>query len=146
VLVVRFRETFRERMPEWALATGMVGWGLLTLASSHLFSQQPYFFPLLAIMRQDAWGTLVLGIGIVRLLFLVINGAWRPSAHIRAVGCALGTMLWASLFIAALNLTWLSPTTAIYAVLLALDMISLWFAAGDAKLADMSAKGKLRKV
>lgn len=144
MLVVRFRETFRERMPEWVQATGMLGWGLLVLASANLFQTQEFFRPLLAFMSQSAWGVSIMLIGIMRLTFLVINGAWRPSAHIRAIGCACGALLWGSLFISTLQLNWLTPTASIYAMLLGLDLISLWFSAGDAKLADLSARGKLK--
>lgn len=144
MLVVRFKETFRERMPEWVQAAGMFGWGLLALAAVGPFQDQSFFHPLLQIMSQLWWGISILVVGAIRLTFLVINGAWRPSAHIRALGCALGTMLWASLFVSSLSLTWLTPTTAIYAMLLSMDLMSLWFAAGDAKLADLSARSKVK--
>lgn len=146
MLIVRFKETFRERAPEWALATGMLGWGLLALCSPGLFQVQEFFHPLLMMMAQDVWGVLALSVGILRLVFLVINGAWRPSAHIRAIGCVLGSMLWGALFIAALSLGWLTPTAALYGILLGLDLLSLWFSAGDAKLADLSARSKLGNV
>lgn len=143
MLIVRFKETFRERMPEWVQATGMLMWGLMALAATGLFAAQTFFHPLLLMMSQSAWGAAAVIVGTLRLSFLVINGAWGPSAHIRAVGCVLGSMLWGALFISALNLEWLTPTTAIYAMLLGLDLLSLWFSAGDAKLADLSARGKL---
>lgn len=144
MLVVRFKETFRERMPEWVQAAGMMGWGLLVLASSGLFYTQEFFHPLLLIMGQMEWGLAALLVGTIRLIFLVINGAWRPSAHIRAAGCVLGTILWGSLLVSAFSLNWLTPTSSIYAMLLALDLLSLWFAAGDAKLADLAARSKLK--
>jgi len=143
VLIVRFKETFRERMSEWVQAPGMIGWGLATILSKNLFINQEFFHPLLLIMSQGSWGIAIMLTGIIRLIFLVINGAWRPSAHIRAVGCGLGSILWGSLLISALSLGWMTPTASIYAMLLMLDAISLWFAAGDAKLADLSARGKL---
>jgi len=143
MLIVRFKETFRERMSEWVQAPGMIGWGLATLLSPDLFQVQPNFAPLTLFMSQPSWGAAVMLVGIVRLIFLVINGAWRPSAHIRAIGCALGAILWGALLVGSLSLGWLSPTICIYTMLLVLDAISLWFAAGDAKLADLSAKGKL---
>lgn len=143
MIVARFRETFRERMPEWVQATGMLMWGLMALWATGLFQSQAFFAPLLLLMSQTAWGILAALVGVVRLSFLVINGAWRPSAHIRAIGCVLGSMLWGSLFISALSLDWLTPTVSVYAMLLGLDILSLWFSAGDAKLADLSARGKV---
>jgi hypothetical protein len=144
MIVVRFKETFRERSAEWAQATGMLCWGLLASAATGVFAAQEFFHPLLMIMSQGKWAALTIVIGLVRLIFLVINGAWGPSAHIRAIGCGLGCMLWGSLFVSALSLGWLTPTSAIYTILLGLDLLSLWFAAGDAKLADLSARGKLK--
>lgn len=135
-------------MPEWVQATGMLGWGILALASNSadLFHKQEFFHPMLQVMSQNHWGMAVALVGLIRLIFLVINGAWRPSAHIRAIGCALGVMLWGALFISALALQWLTPTTAAYAMLVGMDLLSLWFSAGDAKLADLAAKGKIKAV
>ena len=130
-------------MPEWIQAAGMLGWGLSALMSPGLFIDQEFFHPLLLIMSQTMWGILVLAIGVTRLVFLVINGVWRPSAHIRAIGCTAGTVLWGGLLVSALSLSWLTPTSSIYAMLLVSDILSLWFSAGDAKLADLSARGKL---
>jgi hypothetical protein len=144
MLIVRFKETFRQRMPEWVQSTGMLLWGLMTLASTNLFIRMEYFHPLLLLMDQVTWGTVAATVGTIRLIFLIINGAWRPSAHIRAIGCASGALLWGSLLISALSLPWLTPTAGIYAMLVILDLISLWFAAGDAKLADLSVRGKIR--
>lgn len=144
MIVVRFRETFRERMPEWVQATGMFLWGLMVLFSPGLFQSTVFFHPLLELVSQTGWGVLAVLVGIVRLSFLVINGAWRPSAHIRALGCVMGCLLWGSLLISALSLEWLTPTTSIYVMLLGLDLLSLWFSAGDAKLADLTAKGNVR--
>ena len=144
MLIIRFKETFRERVSEWLSATAMIAWGMLTIASPGLFAHQPFFKPLLNIMPQDAWGTAATFIGFLRIIFLVINGAWRPSAHIRAIGCVLGTMLWGSLFLSALAVGWVAPTAALSGALLGSDLISLWFTAGDAKLADLSVRSKLR--
>lgn len=145
MLVVRFKETFRERMPEWVQSFGMLFWGFLAIASEGLFEAYQFFHPLLTLMSQEAWGVFAIVVGTIRLSFLVINGAWRPSAHIRAVGCVLGCLLWGSLFISSLTLSWLTPVVAAYAMMLAYDLLSLWFAAGDAKLADLSARGELIK-
>jgi hypothetical protein len=142
MLIVRFKETFRERASEWVQAMGMLMWGMIAIFSPGLFAAQEFFHPLLEMMPQMGWGFLAFMVGLTRLIFLVINGAWRPSAHIRAVGCVMGVLLWGSLLISALSLGWLTPTTAIYTMLVLLDLLSLWFSAGDAKLADIAAKSK----
>jgi hypothetical protein len=137
----RFKETFRERMPEWVTSAGMLVWGLLAIFAVGLFEKMPLFHPLLLVMTQFKWGLITTSIGSIRLLFLVINGAWRPSAHVRAIGCGFGCMLWGSLTVSALQLDWILTTTAVYITLMAIEFFSLGFAAGDAKIADLSAKG-----
>jgi len=143
MLIVRFKETFRERMPEWIQSAAMFGWGLMCLNSPGLFTAREFFHPLLLLMDQSTWGILATLIGFIRLVFLVINGAWRPSAHIRAIGCGAGAMLWASLLISAISLEWLTTAVAVYGSLMTTDILSLYFSAGDAKLADLAARGKL---
>ena len=138
---IRFKETFRERMPEWVVSAGMLGWGLLAIFALGLFQRLDLFHPLLLVMPQLKWGIIAATTGLIRIIFLIINGAWRPSAHVRAIGCGLGCMLWGSLAVSSLQLHWLITTTALYVTLLALDFFSLGFAAGDAKLADLAAKG-----
>ena len=140
MLVLRFKETFRDRMPEWVQSVSMFAWGCVTLASTGLFEQIYFFNPLLLIMTQFQWACLAIFVGFVRLLFLFINGAWRPSAHIRAVGCVLGVLLWGSLLVSSISLPYLTPQLVTYSTALALEVFSLWFAAGDAKLADLLAK------
>lgn len=142
MIVVRFKETFRDRAIEWALATGLLAWGALCITAPGLFYNSEFFFPLLRIMEQAWWGFAAVTLGAARLISLVINGAWRPTAHLRAIGCVFGSMLWGTLFTATLGLGWLTPTTAIYATVLGLDLLALWFAAGDAKLADIQARKK----
>lgn len=144
MIVTRFQETFRARMAEWVQSVSMATWGAIVLASPGLFLEKKEFYePLLNIADQTNWGIYALCVGVIRFIFLIINGSWRPSAHMRAAGSIFSSMLWGALFIAALNLDWNIPASAIYGGLLVLDLVSLWFSAGDAKLADLSAKGKL---
>lgn len=140
MMLVRFKQTYRERAIEWWLSSGLAFWGLLVIASPQLFTWQPFFHPLLTITSQTVWGISALIVGLLRLTFLVINGAWRPSAHIRAIGCVFGCLVWGVLAMATLQLAWITPTFALYAILFVLDLQSLWFSAGDAKLADIAAR------
>ncbi len=146
-LMNRFIITFRERSSEWVSAIAMLFWGLLTFIASHsLFQEKEWFAPLLSIASQNVWAFLILLAGLIRVAFLIINGAWRPSAHIRALGSISGIILWSALLMASISLSFITPTTAVYAALLGLDILSLWFSAGDAKLADMQARGELEKL
>ena len=143
MILVGFKDTFRDRAPEWAMSAALLAWGMIVIFSANLFQAQDFYHPLLEIGSQLLWGVITSVIGGVRLIFLIVNGVFRPSAHIRALGCVVGCVVWGSLLTASLSLTWAAPSSAIYASMLALDFISLWFAAGDAKLADMSARNRI---
>lgn len=92
-------------------------------------------------MSQDMWGYLTFSVGLFRLIFLTINGRWRPSVHLRALGAIAGVTIWASLVVvSALHLPEKAPSIAIYSVLTIFDGMALWWAAGDAKLADINAR------
>jgi hypothetical protein len=132
-----FRQTFRDRLSEWFLSVALIGWGFITLNSNGFFEHQE---PLYSILLQ--WGGLAVLVGITRFIFLIINGAWRPSAHIRALGCIFGCLTWGTLLLSTPSWGWNTPTTALYATFLSLDFISLWFASGDAKIADIEAKAR----
>ena len=147
MLFVRFRQTFRERLPEWIMAFVTEGWGLnalfdsFTQSSRHTFDS-PFYGPLLAIMDQHDWGLYASGIGAVRLTCLWINGSRpRGSATVRAFGAWLSTIFWMGLFVGALELPWHSGACFTYGGLLAFDVFGLWFAASDARSAFVRSRG-----
>ena len=108
-----------------------------------LFSVAAIYAPLLSIMTQEFWAGLTISIGAFRLVALAINGLWRPTAHFRAIGAAIGTIVWGSLLsITIIDSEARAPGISIFSMLLVLEFMSLWFAAGDAKLVDQAAKSK----
>jgi hypothetical protein len=133
--------SFRERAPEWVLSAGLVLWGYSVLINPELFTSAITYKPLLTLLSQNMWAYLTICIGLFRLAALTINGMWRPTTHFRAIGSAASVTIWASLVIISLfNLPERAPYIAVYGMLLAFDMMALWWAAGDAKLADIIAK------
>lgn len=132
---------FRARATEWCLSFALIVWGIIALSVPGLFHIDPYYSSLLTLATQSFMGISATVLGLIRVVFLIINGAWRPSAHIRSVGCILGTMVWGSLAIyPAIIADYFSPTSGIYVMLCLMDLLSLWFASEDAKLADIAAK------
>lgn len=136
--------SFRNRMPEWVLAAGLLLWGILvcmypialTTESSHIIT---------AVVSPFGWGIIAIIAGLIRLIFLIINGAWRPSAHIRAIGSIISASLCGAIVVSTITSVSLIIVTVPYVILLVLDLISLWFSAEDAKLADLRAKSRLKK-
>ena len=143
IVVTRFRGRFRERAPEWITSIGMVWWGIIALMLPDLFNQ-PFFYPLSLFMAQPFWGLLTTGIGIGSVISLLVNGVWRPTAHIRAIFSILKITIWASLLLASLSTDGRQLGVPTFAMLMTFDTLALWWAAGDARLADDLAK-KTRK-
>jgi hypothetical protein len=137
--LIKFKDTFRERVPEWVCAICLIGWGLIVLNESTLLWDQGYFHVLSNIASQKFWGYATTIVGIFRALALAFNGAWRPAAHVRAFGALLGVLLWSGIVISYITLPYAVPAIASKSALLALDLFALWYAAGDAKLADIKA-------
>lgn len=138
--MARFRARFRQRAPEWILSVGMIWWGIITLSIPGLFGGQPVYYPLELFMSQPFWGILAITIGASRCISLFVNGLWRPTAHLRAITALFSIFIWSSLLLASMA----EPSRVLgiptFSMLLALDILALWWAAGDARLADDIAK------
>ena len=76
----------------------------------------------------------------IRLTFLVINGTWRRSAHLRAAGSGMSALIWTAMWGSYLTLGAVLPILAILGILIALDIYSLWYAAEDAAYSDVRTK------
>ena len=146
MILLRFRQTFRERLPEWIMATVTFLWGAsawwdsISVVEHHAF-ESPFYGPLNRIMTQHDWGLYAFIIGSVRLICLYINGSRpRGSAIARAFGAWLSTFFWIGLFVGAVLLPWASLARFTYGGLLAFDIFGLCFAAGDARIAVVRAR------
>jgi hypothetical protein len=140
MIMVRFKDTFRERLPEWISSITLLMWGLMVLFEPATLWHRDFFEAMATIASQTIWGLVATTVAIVKLLSLTVNGAWRPTAHFRAIGAFSSIMIWATLLISFVALTWNPPTIALIAGVLLTDLFALWFAAGDAKLADVRAR------
>ena len=144
MLLIRFGETFRDRIIEWGLSLSLIIWGIVCLAQPGIFNEHPAFIPLLQLVSQAAWGIIAIVTGFIRIVFLTINGAWRPSAHIRAIGCVLGIVIWGSILLATFSLIpYVAPMSVMYGMALVFDTFALWFASEDAKLSDICARKRV---
>lgn len=135
-----FRETFPVRAAEWALAIMIFNWGITLSLNTDLFASQPSYRVLAGTMKQDSWALLCLSVGGIRLIFLLINGAWRRSPHLRAVGAFVSILFWFQISMGfAMAGTW-STAISIYPILLLLDSYNAMRAVGDAAISDKKFK------
>lgn len=140
MITVRFKNTFRERIPEWITSFAMLCWGIIVLSEPAELWQMEYFSVLAKYASQQTWGVVTIALGSLRLIALGINGAWRPTGHIRAIGAASGVVVWTAIIMGYASLAWNPPAFATKSAMLLLDLLSVSYAAGDAKRADIKAQ------
>ncbi len=87
----------KTRTVEWMLAALMFGWGAAVLYPGEMLGNATNRY-LILLMPEDAWGVIAAAIGVFRMSFLYVNGAWRRSPIMRLIGCFLGTLWWTALF------------------------------------------------
>ena len=146
LIVERLRHRFRHRVGEWLTAYVLVGWGYMLASRPDMFSAP--FYAGLAWAPQSLWLATSTLIGLARLAALLINGAWRYSAHVRSLLAAVSVFFWGGLFegIWAFH----QPTLGAVIVpgLLAADFYAAWRASQDARSyrADRKAPSSVGKV
>jgi hypothetical protein len=130
------RETFPVRASEWALSVMIFNWGVVLLLNDNLFSISPSYNTFSSMMPEQAWGLVCLLVGLMRILFLFINGLWRRSPHLRLIGAFAACFFWFQITAGFIySGTW-STGLAIYPVLLLLDFHNVLRAATDAAIID----------
>lgn len=129
-MVLRFRQTFRERQMEWALATGSTGWGAILIENQDVFDR-PFYQPLARMFPAAVWGWGMFGLGLLGLIVLFINGAWQRTPLLRQCSSGGRTLAWAGLLFSALSVTWQTPGAMIYATMLAMEIMALANATAD---------------
>lgn len=136
MIVLKKIKRVKARISEWVLSFGLLAWGISIAASPNLFSVEAYG-PMSSVMTHAEWTGFVLFIALTRLLILVIDRVKVSLPHLRALGAIGGLTLWGSLFSISVMYANMRPTgIALYGMLLVFDFLAMWWAAGDAKLAD----------
>lgn len=142
MFVKSIKEHLKNRFAEWAIGIGLFSWGIVVVAHPDIFATLSTFENMLNIAPQYVWGWTAILIASIRLIFLTINGTWRRSAHLRAIGSALSasfwTGVWASYLYSENPLGNLGLATV--GTMVAIDLYSLWFAAEDAGNSDRNTK------
>lgn len=130
MLIVRFRETFRERQMEWALTAGSTGWGAIILQPAAAF-ERPFYAPLARIAPECVWGWSMFMVGVLGLVVLFINGAWRRTPFFRQIASVSRMVAWSGLMFGTLSVDWQSAASAIYGMILAMEAMALSNATAD---------------
>jgi hypothetical protein len=135
MLIVRFRETFRDRQMEWALTAGATGWGLILVRNPEVFTR-PFYAPLANMASSDGWGWAMFMLGLLGLIVLFINGAWRRTPLFRQVASIGRMFAWFALFFGCVSAAGQSPAAMIYAMIACMEAMALSNATADGLKAD----------
>ncbi len=134
----RLLHRFPGRALEWwsALILSTIGWTLLIEQSPEIFSS-PYFFVMNSMASQETWGSVLLCIGGLRVVFLFINGTMpRTSSYLRAAGSFLSCFAWFSICFGLATNQVAGLGLSVFPWLLVGELYSLHRASTDARLAD----------
>lgn len=142
-----FAAAFFPRWAEWLAAGVLLGIGMMLTTNDDLMasalasgSGRGYAL-LLEIAPQSVWALTMTMFGIIRIIILLINGAWRRSPVARAVTAFLSCFFWTQIVLS------FQPTFG-FAFMMGLgwlvgDMVNIMRAARDARTVnDVLARGK----
>lgn len=140
MVIVRFQKTFPIRVSEWALATILFNFGMVVLLNPGILEEKVNFAGLIVMMSERGWGVSCTALALIRLGALAVNGAWRPTPHIRAVAAFATMVVWMLISFALANSRFPSIGLSTYPIFLLLDMYNVYRAASDARIADQNAR------
>lgn len=131
-----FADAFFPRLSEWSCASCLLALGFMLSANPELMlSSKTQAYQLLSmIANQSTWAAIMQGFAIVRLMILLVNGAWRKSPHLRSFSAFLTCFFWTQIMLSFL------PTFG-FAFILSLwillqDITNSIRAARDARIVD----------
>ena len=138
---------FPARGTEWMTAMVMwsIGWTLLAPGST--FSASPAWASMASMASEETWGAICFAIGTLRIVALLINGTfdrftWSP--HIRAATSFAACFIWYHLA-TGLSAAGINSTGAgTYSVIGAFELWNIYWAASNAKMADVARRLRRR--
>lgn len=145
-MLISLHEHFPVRVTDWLLSAMLFSWGGRVIYMDPNVWALPTYSGLNEIASQQTWGAVALCLGLMRLGALVVNGAVRPSPHLRLVGAFLAIFLWVQLSLGMMFSESTGAAVAIFPWLAFADMFNVYRAAQDARVADTKAKQRRRAV
>ena len=130
------RLTFPHRSSEWGLAAMLFLWGVVLLLDPGIFARSCAYHGMDDLLSQRGWAMLCLMTGWLRLVMLGVNGLWRRSPHLRAIGAFVGSVFWFQITMSFIQSDTVSTGLAVYPVLFLLDAYNVFRAVNDAGQAD----------
>jgi hypothetical protein len=129
---IRIKHRFGPRILEWFVAWVTTLWGAVLLLPAETFKASGWMF-FRAVAPEEAWGALMLLLGLGRLAGLLVNGSLPVvTPWIRIVAACCGFVVWVGISfgfaLAGIVSTWL----AIYPSFAIAELINIYRASQDA--------------
>lgn len=140
MMIVKLTKTFPIRVTEWLLAGIMLSWSIACWNLAPGDWANPLYAGLSRLAAQNTWAFFAFWIGVIRLAALTINGAWRPSPHLRAAGAFLACFMWLQISLGMFTAEIRAVGVAIYPWLLLADIYNVFRASHDARQSDDRAR------
>jgi hypothetical protein len=145
-MLISLHEHFPVRVTDWLLSAMLFSWGGRVLFMDPAVWALPTYSGLNDLADQYTWGAVALCLGLMRLGALVVNGAVRPSPHLRLAGAFLAIFIWVQLSLGMMFSETTGAEVSIIPFLAFADMFNVYRAAQDARVADTKAKQRRRAV
>jgi hypothetical protein len=142
MLIVHFQKTFRVRAAEWFLAGVVFLWGVVLIQPADTFALSHSYDELARWANEPTWAWFCLVGGGTRLAALAINGAARPSPHVRAVFAALSAFFFAQISLGLALSGGVTTGLAVYPLAACFDIYNAMRAAEDAAQSDRKARDR----
>lgn len=138
--MISLHDHFPIRITDWLMSAILFSWGLTLFALDPEVWALPIYSGLSVIFDQYTWAVIGTAVGVARLVALLVNGAVRPSPHLRGIGAAIGGLIWLQLWLSQLFSEAAGLAVAIYPWLVVADALNVYRAAKDARVSDHKAK------
>lgn len=122
---------------EWFAAFMTVAFGAVLALPGHTFETGLQWQRFAAIMPEGGWATLMVGLALVRMAALTINGRWRRTPLLRAMCAILGAAVWGyvAMLMYAPSLGGIQTGVGVYSVAALADIWSAWRSGRDIPVA-----------
>lgn len=145
--LISLHQHFPVRAMDWWLSAMLLTWGVAVFSIDPKVWDLPIYSGLKILpWSQWEWGVAATALGLIRIVALIVNGAVRPSPHVRAVGAFLTVFIWLQVSLGMLFSESASLAVAIYPWLMFADILNANRAATDACAADQKARDRRNTV
>lgn len=141
-VIVGIRDKFLDRILEWYVAVQLLMWGLVLIAPEQSFAFTPAFFANFPV-SEDVLGPLMLGLGLVRVGALIINGAIPGiTPFVRMFGAFIGCGVWYFISVYFAETGQVSVWIAAWPMAFLAEFVNMYRSAQDARVGVHRARLK----